>query len=325
MAFMGYFNPGLVLTVCDFFCPPKKTENMSVLDSLKRRQARIQQLDGWSDLNAFSVDDGVPAVEKQQAVNDLVGQKSDVVAAITKRLRACAEAQTSPAGNAGSFVESMLSCSGFVEGKETDAVTTLIVFVGAVWNPHSRNVVLDLNAVRKELKDAVGMAFVFAPIPAANSSDSSVTQDMPDTEHAQAVMAAALQWPEARCDPVLHSQLCDLTPDTCAAPFLAVLDRCGNLVDWLDLKAERGRRGDTETEDRAENEEGARQLAVDNNNTITDPSTDTGFPMNAAANTNSSINTSINANADTTTNTNADADTNTHADTYTSTDTDSNI
>ena len=46
---------------------------------------------------------------------------------------------------------------------------------------------------------------------AANEQYFAITKDMVGTQEAQAAMASALNWTEAKCDPALHAQLLSLS------------------------------------------------------------------------------------------------------------------
>ena len=190
MAIIAYFNPRVGLLVSDLFFPPPKAErtasSTTVLTSLQKRQVKIDELKNWNDLNLWSIKRPPSPADKEttrsgrrfrerqektnKAVQDLIGQNSQVIQTITQRLRTCAKAKNSSGGDFDPLAAEILSCCGWIESKQTDPIQLLVVFVGAVWNPASRNIVLDLNAVRKQFINDPGIAFVYAPIPSGNFS-----------------------------------------------------------------------------------------------------------------------------------------------------------
>ena len=181
MAIISYFKPGVGLWVFDLFFPPKKQEitasSATILTSLQKRQFQAKKLNEWNDLNVWSIDNLMKKrnlhfhetkVQKDginEALQDLIGRKPRVTTAIAQRIRTCAEAPSSPVGNFDPFVANIMKCCDWAENSQTDPVQLLVVFVGAVWNPSCRNIVLDLKAVRGQFKDTSSIAFVFAPIP----------------------------------------------------------------------------------------------------------------------------------------------------------------
>ena len=179
MAIIAYFKPRVGLLLHEFFCPPQKAEmaptSSTILTSLNKRQVQLTKLNEWSELNAWSIKMALLSESKQmkrrvrqnnvdKAMQDLIGQNPQVTTAVTQRIRVCAETSTFSTGELAPFAADILSCCRWTEDKRPDPIQLLVVFVGAVWNPACRHIVLDLKAVREQFKDTQGIAFVFAPI-----------------------------------------------------------------------------------------------------------------------------------------------------------------